>query len=113
MGVKLRRCRGKPQRTPEHEAERVDMRGQMRRWPLKRFLEDFDLVIDNKRFDVPTTTAVRVHLKKQKMVAQLRAHTEGLQANSMKPIDTPRRRNLGGTVTSCAGTSNSHTVLWE
>ena len=72
MDVMLRRRREKPQRTTEDEQERVNLCITVLRWPLKRFLEDTDLIIDNKRFGVPTTPAAWVHLKKQKMVAQLR-----------------------------------------
>ena len=113
IDVKLRRCREKPQRTAEHEQERVDLCNKMRRWPLRRFLEDIDLIIDNKRFEVPTTPAARVHLQKQKMVAQLRTPAEGLQPNFTKPKVKAHRRNLGGSVTLCAGISNSRIVLWE
>ena len=112
MDVKLRRCREKPQRKAEHEKERMDSCGNMRRWPLKRFLEDFDLIID-KCFAVPTTPAARVHKKKQKMVNQLRTRAEGLQKNFTKPKAKAHRRNLGGSVTLCAGISNCRIVLWE
>ena len=59
MGVKLRRCREKPQRATVHEQERVYLCNKMRRWPLKRLLEGIDLIIDNKRFEMPTTPAAR------------------------------------------------------
>ena len=113
MDVKLRRCREKPQRTTEHEQERVNLCNKMRRWPLKRFLEDIDLIIDDKRFEVPTTPAARVHLKKPKMVAQLRTPAEGLPPNFTKPKAKAHRRNLGCSVTLCAGISKCRSVLWE
>ena len=113
LGVKLRRSREKPQRTAEHEKERVDLCGKMRRWPLKRFTEDIDLIIDNKRFDVPTTPLARAHLAKQRLCAQLRTRAEGLQANFTKPRANTHRRNLGGSVLVCAGISNCRVVLWE
>ena len=50
MDVKLRRLREKPQREPEHERERVDICGKMLRWPLRRFTEEIDLIIDKKKF---------------------------------------------------------------
>ena len=48
LTVKPRRSRGKPQRTPAMERERMDLCGRMRRWPLTRFAETIDMLIDNK-----------------------------------------------------------------
>ena len=53
--MQLRRSRGKEQRTPGVEAEREDICGRMRKWPLAKFIHGVDMVIGNKRFDVPTT----------------------------------------------------------
>ena len=53
--MQLRRSRGKPQRTPGVEAEREDICGRMRKWPLAKFIHGVDMIIGNKRFDVPTT----------------------------------------------------------
>ena len=114
MDVMLRRRREKPQRTTEHEQERVSLCGKVRRWPLKRFLEDTDLIIDNKRFGVPTTPAARVHLKQQKMVAQLRTPRRRF-ATYLHDAQKAKahRRNLGGSVTLCAGISNRRMVSSE
>ena len=68
LDVKSRRCREQPPRTAEHEQERVDVCGRMRHWPLKRFLEDIDMIIDNKRFKIPTTQAARALRLKQKIL---------------------------------------------
>ena len=113
LDVKLRPCREKPQRTEEHEQERVEICGKMRRWPLKRFVEDIDLIIDNKKFSVPTTPEARAHLAKGRMRAQLRVRQEGLQKHFTKPKPTIHRKNLGGSVSVCAGIANSRLVLWE
>ena len=113
LDVKSRRCREKPPRTAEHEQERVDVCGRMRHWPLKRFLEDIDMIIDNKCFKIPTTPAARALRLKQKMTNQLRTRAEGLQTNFTKPKAALHRRSLGGAVTLCAGISNCRIVLWE
>ena len=113
VDVKLRRCREKPQRTPDVEAERTDICGRMRRWPLEKFTDGIDMIIDNKRFDIPTTPEARMHMKKQKVVAQLRTRDEGLTDGFTKPGIKRHRKNLGGVVNVCAGISNCRVVLWE
>ena len=113
MGVKLRRLREKPQRAPEHERERVDICGKMLRWPLRRFTEEIDLIIDNKKFDVPTTPAARAYQAKQNMHSQLRTPAEGLRKDFTKPRAGKQRRNLGGKLNVCAGLSGGRVVLWE
>ena len=92
----------------------MNLCNKARCWPLKRFLEDTDLTIDNKRFGVPATPAARVHLKKQKMVAQLRSPC-GRVASYLHeaPKAKAYRRILGGSVTLCAGISNCRVVSWE
>ena len=113
MDVKLRRLREKPQREPEHERERVDICGKMLRWPLRRFTEEIDLIIDNKKFDVPTTPAARAYQAKQNMHSQLRTPSEGLRKDFTKPRTGKQRRNLGGKLNVCAGLSGGRVVLWE
>ena len=111
--VKLRRNRGKPQRAKEQEKERETVCAKMMRWPLKRYTDEIDLIIDNKRLVTPTTPEARAHLAKQKVVVQLRTPQEGLQENFTKPGAKAHRKNLGGFTDVCAGISNSRIVLWE
>ena len=113
VDVKLRRCREKPQRTAAVERERAELCGRMRRWPLRRFTDDIDLIIDNKKYDIPTTPEARVFQDKQKLVAQLRKRGEGLAPNFTRPKAKTHRRNLGGSVGVCAGIANCRIVLWE
>ena len=113
MGVKLRRLREKPQRAPEHEQERVDVCGKMLRWPLRRFTDEIDLIMDNKKFDVPTTPTARAYQAKQKLHSQLRTRSEGLCKHYTKPRAGKQRRNLGGKLNVCAGISGGRIVLWE
>ena len=111
--VKLRRSREKPQRTTDQEKEREVLCGTMRRWPLKRCTDDLHLISDNKRFDTPTSADAREHLSKQKVVAQLRTRSEGLETHFTKPSAKRHRKNTGGFVNVCAGISNCRVVLWE
>ena len=85
----------------------------MSRWPLSRFADDIDLIIDNKKFEILATPEARVYHAKQKCVSQLRKREEGLAANFTKPKEKAHRRNLGGSVNVCAGISNCRIVLWE
>ena len=113
VDVKLRRCREKPQRTAAMEKERGALCGKMRRWPLTRFTDEIDLILDNKKFEVPTTPEARAYQAKQKLVSQLRKRDEGLATNFTKPKEKAHRRNLGGSVNVCAGISNCRIALWE
>jgi hypothetical protein len=85
----------------------------MSRWPLTRFTDGIDLIMDNKRFEVPTTPEARAYQAKQKLVSQLRRRGEGLASNFTKPKEKAHRRNLGGSVNVCAGISSCRIVLWE
>ena len=85
LGVKLRRSREKPQRTPEAEAEHEGSCGCTRKWPVAKFIRGVGMIIDNKRFDVPTTPEARLYQSKAKVVAQLRTRSEGSQPAFTKP----------------------------
>ena len=111
--MKLRRSREKPQRTQEQEKEREELCDKMRRWPLARFTDQIDMIIDNKRFNTPTSLSSREHLLKQRLVAQLRTPEEGLEKFFTKPSAKRHRKNCGGSVKVCAGISNCKVVLWE
>ena len=80
---------------------------------MRRFTEEIDLIIDNKKFDVPTTPAARAYQAKQNMHSQLRTPSEGLRKDFTKPRTGKQRRNLGGKLNVCAGLSGGRVVLWE
>ena len=113
IDVKLRRSREKPQRTAEHEAERKDICGKIRRYPKNYFSETVDLIHDIKKFDTPTTAAARVHLQKQAVKGQLRTRQEGLKPGFTKPNKQRHQINPGGSVKILAGISGDRVVLWE
>ena len=112
IGAKLRPIREKPQRSAEHGLERVDMCGKLWRWYVANFTDGIDLIMVNKKFEIPTTPAARAHLDKQKMHTQLRARSEGWQPHFTKPRATTHRRNLGGYAMVCAGISNCQVAMW-
>lgn len=113
IDAQFRRSREKPQRTEEHEAERVEICGRMRLWPLRRFTEGIDMIMDNKKFDVPTSARAREGQARQKVIGQIRTPQEGLEKGFTKPNSKRHRMNPGGSAHVCAGVSNGRVVLWE
>ena len=113
LNVTLRRSREKPQRSAEHEAERKAICGKVRRYPRRYFSEVVDLIIDNKKFEIPTSAAARQHLAKQQARWQLRTPQEGLSPGFTAPNGKRHRINPGGWVSILAGISGDRVVLWE
>ena len=110
--VASRRPREKPQRVEEHIAER---REACRRWrflPNNFFSEKVELIIDNKKFEVPTTEAARTWRAKANVRHQIRSRSEGLLPQYTKPNLKRNRKNLGGVLNLCAGVSKDRIVLW-
>lgn len=101
INVKLRRSREKPQRTEEQEKERTAMCGKMGRWPLMRFTNKLDMIMDCKLWNTPLTAEARSHLQKQQVVSQLQTPAEGIQKHFTKPSAKRHRKNFGGCVSVC------------
>ena len=59
LPVKARSPRLKPWRTPAQAASRVVYCEKWGRKPPSFFLDEVDLIIDNKQFDIPTTERAR------------------------------------------------------
>ena len=113
IDAKWRPCREKPQRDKECKEERADLCGSLRKKPDTYFTEKLDLIMDNKGFDVPTTTEARKYLAKLKVRGQIRTASEGLDDGMTKPSNRKHRKNLGGKVHLVAGISGGRVVLWE
>ena len=111
--VEWRRPREKPQRTAQHEQERVDVAREWMARPKSYFSSKIDLIIDNKKFDVPTHARGRQRLKQRRVRGHLRTPGEGLSAGFTRPNDKRHRMNVGAGVTVCAGICNGRIVLWE
>lgn len=71
------------------------------------------MIMDNKRYDTPTSLKGRDHLQKQRVRGQIRLPGEGLQDEYTKPNAKKHRKNVGGTVNIMAGISGDRVVLWE
>ena len=111
--VAARRLREKPQRSKEHAKERRLFCEKWGSKPPSYYVKDVDLIIDNKRFDIPTTERARQHLAQQQVRFHLRTPGEGLKPEFTKPGRKKNRMNTGSTVVVCAGISNGKVVLWH
>ena len=111
--VAARRPREKPQRTPEHCAERVVIGKKLAKKPKTFYSKKLDLIIDNKKFDTPTHERARQYLKEQHVRFHHRTPSEGLNPECTKASRKKNRYNCGGSVNVCAGISNGRIVLWE
>jgi len=111
--VKWRAARQKPQRSKEHMKERTEICEGWKHLPAKHFAEDVDIIIDNKRWDAPTSAAARKYLAKQHVRGHLRTRKEGLTEGFTKPNKKKHRMNPGGSVLVTAGLSGDKVVVWE
>ena len=93
--------------------ERVAYCKEWGRKPSSFFVRDLDMIIDNKKFDVPTTERARLYMKQQRVRFHLRTPAEGLQAECTKPGRKKNKINTGAVAKVCAGLSNGRVVLWE
>ena len=83
--VAWRRSREKPQRTVEHERERVATCKEWQKHKATYFAESIDMIIDNKKFDVPTSYRAREYMSKAAATGHLRTPSEGLLPEYTKP----------------------------
>ena len=113
IDVAARRPREKPQRTKEQLKERVDYCAEWSGKDSKFFVQGLDMIIDNKKFDVPTTERARRYMKQQRVRFHLRTPGEGLQDGFTKPGRKKNKMNTGAVAKVCAGLSNGRVVLWE
>ena len=85
----------------------------MKNLPTAYFEKQVDLIIDNKKWPVPTTPLAKAHLKKGKVRGHLRKPSEGLQDECTKPNTKRNRINPGGYVNVTAGLCGGKIILWE
>lgn len=111
--IKWRPCRKKPQRTVQTEAKRVMICKKWLRLPNNYFFKTVDMIIDCKKFDVPTSAAGRTHLRKLKVRGTHRLPSEGLNKGHTKPDTKRNRHNTGSSVHIAAGVMGDKIVLWE
>ena len=113
LPVKARSPRRKPGRTPSQAAARVLYCEKWSRKPPSFFLNNVDLIIDNKQFDIPTTERARKYLAAQRVRFHLRMPGEGALPEMTKPCRKKNRMNTGAIAKVCAGISNGRIVMWE
>ena len=78
--VAARRPREKPQRSREHKADRLKFAQAMAGKPPSYYESSLDMVIENKKFDIPTTERARLHMKSQRVRFHPRTPSEGTVA---------------------------------
>ena len=75
-----------PPRTLVHEATRTEVCDEWRKKPERFWQTGVDLIIDNKKFPIPTTDAARKRLRQQQVRGVFRTRGEGLQPWFTKPM---------------------------
>jgi hypothetical protein len=110
--VKARRPREKPQREKHHVDERLEVTTRWSRYP-ENYWSDLDLIIDNKRFKVPTFKRAVKYLKEAKIRRHLRTRSEGVKKECVKPSLRKQKMNPGGSVHILCGISRGKVVLWH
>ena len=113
INVKWRRPREKPQKAPEHLAERTELCRRWRFLPNDHFVDGVDMIIDNKAWDYPADERSRTYLQRQKIRGHLRLPSEGLKPAFTKPNPKKHRINPGGSLMVCAGICNSRVAVWH
>lgn len=113
LDVEWRRPREKPVRTPENELARVQVCSSWAAKPVTFYTDKVDLIIDNKKFDVPTHDRGRQYTKQIRVRGHLRSKAEGLKPGFVKPGTRKNRMNTGGFTNVCAGISGGKVVLWH
>ena len=111
--VKARRPREKPQRTPETSLARMDWCQERRHLRGVYFADRLDFIMDNKKFEIPTTERSRQYMTQQRIRFHLLLPSEGLRPEMTKPCRKKNRVNTGGYASVCAGISNCRIVLWH
>ena len=112
-GVWWRRLREKPPRTSDHIAARKDV---CRRWkdkPLEYWLNTVDLIIDCKKFPIPTSAAAAARLQSHSVRGVPRTRGEGLCPGMTKASIRKHKFNPGGQVRILGGICGDRVVLWE
>ena len=111
--VKWRAPRERPQRSPEDERLRMELSRRWRYLPTTYFTESVDMIMDNKRFLVPTHKKAARRLKMIKVRGHLRTRAEGKLKSFVKPNARKNQVNPGGTLNVCAGIVNCKVRLWH
>ena len=110
--VVARPPREKPQREKHHIEERAEIATRWSRYP-EDYFHNLDLIMDNKRFKVPTYKRAVKFLKQVKVRRHLRTRAEGIKPCCTKPSPRKQKMNPGGHVHILCGISGGKIVLWH
>ena len=111
--VRWRTPRERPQRSPQDERARMDICGRWRYLANNHFTQTVDLIMDNKKFLVPTRLRAAQHLRQAKVRGHLRTRGEGKCPVFTKPNARKNRMNPGGVLNVCAGIIDCKVRLWH
>ena len=84
-----------------------------RKKPKSFWKSNVDLIIDNKKFLIPTSRMALKRLRQRKLRGVPRTRAEGVKRGFTKPNARKHRSNPGGYVNICAGICGDRVVLWE
>ena len=113
IGVAWRAPREKPSRTAEDRAERQRICGKWKYLAQDYFTDRVDLIMDNKKFDVPTHDRARKYQKMLRVRGHLRAKEEGVKPGFTKPNSRKNKVNPGAKVNVCAAIINCRIKVWH
>ena len=89
---RLKVCRGKID-----EQQRKRICDKLRKLPVSYWIRQIDLIMDNKKYQTPTSLKGKKYLKSLRVRGHLRTKAEGLKPGFTKPHPCKHRRNVGGT----------------
>ena len=112
-GCSWRPQRKKPRRTKKTEAKRVAKCKKWKFLPTNFFRSDAHMIIDLKKFEVPTSASGRKHLRKLKVRGTHRLRKEGLKDGHTKPCTKRNRQNVGSHVHIAAGVCKGRIKMWH
>ena len=111
--VAARRPREKPMRDAKVKRERAKKSRKMAKKPYRFYTDDLDAIIDNKKFEIPSTVRGKKYKKMRAVRFHLRTPSEGIKQGFTKPSAKKNRVNLGGYVSVCAGIINNRIKIWH
>ena len=113
IDVAARKPREKPMRTKEHEEERVRLCTEWLKRPASFFTTSVHMIMDNKKWDIPTSAVGKRYSKMRKVRFHNRTKSEGVKPGFTKPNPKKQRVNPGGKVDVCAGIINCKIKMWH
>ena len=112
-GINWRRLREKPPRTAAHDAVRKETCRTWKSKPSKYWLDTVDLIIDCKKFPIPTSESAARRLQSHAVRGVPRTRGEGLAKGMTKASLRKHKFNPGGQAYILAGICGGKVVLWQ